>query len=37
LPTAPGLGVDVDEEALKKFPAKVYPARKLRTPADEGP
>ena len=37
LPTAPGLGVDVDEEALKKFPAKVYPARQLRTPADEGP
>ena len=37
LPTAPGLGVDVDEEALKEFPAKFYPARKLRTPADEGP
>jgi galactonate dehydratase len=37
LPAAPGLGVDVDEEALKKHPAKVYPQRKLRTPADEGP
>ncbi len=37
LPTAPGLGVDVDEAALKKHPAKVYPQRKLRTPADEGP
>ena len=37
LPTAPGLGVDVDEEALKNFPAKVYPARKLRNPSDEGP
>ncbi len=37
LPTAPGLGIDVDEEALKKFPGKVYPQRKLRTPADEGP
>jgi galactonate dehydratase len=37
LPTAPGLGIDVDEEALKKHPAKVYPLRKLRTPADEGP
>ncbi len=37
LPTAPGLGIDVDEEALKKHPAKVYPQRKLRTPADEGP
>jgi galactonate dehydratase len=37
LPTAPGLGVDVDEAALLRHPAKVYPARKLRTPADEGP
>lgn len=37
LPTAPGLGVDVDEEALKQHPGKVYPARKLRHPADEGP
>ena len=37
LPTAPGLGIDVDEEALKKHPAKLYPQRKLRTPADEGP
>lgn len=37
LPTAPGLGVDVDEEALKQHPAKVYPSRKLRHPADEGP
>jgi len=37
LPTAPGLGVDVDEAALLQHPAKVYPARKLRTPADEGP
>ncbi|MGE5526808.1 MAG: mandelate racemase/muconate lactonizing enzyme family protein [Rhodospirillaceae bacterium] len=37
LPTTPGLGIDVDEEALKKYPGKVYPQRKLRTPADEGP
>jgi len=37
LPTAPGLGVDVDEAALLQHPAKVYPARKLRMPADEGP
>jgi galactonate dehydratase len=37
LPTAPGLGIDVDEEALKKYPGKVYPLRKLRTPAEEGP
>jgi galactonate dehydratase len=37
LPTVPGLGVDVDEEALKKHPGKVYPTRKLRHPGDEGP
>ena len=37
LPTAPGLGVDIDEAALQKYPAKMYPLRKLRTPADEGP
>ena len=37
LPTAPGLGIDIDEEAVKAHPAKVYPARKLRTPSDEGP
>ena len=37
LPTAPGLGIDVDEAALKKHPAKLYPQRKLRTPAEEGP
>jgi len=37
LPTAPGLGIEVDEEALKKYPGKVYPLRKLRHPADEGP
>jgi len=37
LPTAPGLGIDVDEEALKKFPGQTYPARNLRHPKDEGP
>ena len=37
LPTAPGLGIEMDEEALKKVPAKPYTLRKLRTPADEGP
>jgi galactonate dehydratase len=37
LPTAPGLGVDMDEEALKKVAAKPYTLRKLRYPADEGP
>jgi galactonate dehydratase len=35
LPTAPGLGVDVDEEALKRHPGKVYEGRKLRQPGDE--
>lgn len=37
LPTAPGLGIDLDEEALKRVPAKPYTLRKLRMPADEGP
>ena len=35
LPTAPGLGVDVDEEALKRFPGKPYSNRALRQPGDE--
>jgi galactonate dehydratase len=35
LPTAPGLGVDVDEEALKEHPGKPYATRKLRHPQDE--
>jgi galactonate dehydratase len=34
LPTAPGLGVDVEEDALKKHPGKVYTGRKLRHPED---
>ena len=37
LPTAPGLGVDINEEALKKHAGKPFPTRKLRLPADEGP
>ena len=37
LPTAPGLGVEIDEEALKKVQAQRYTLRKLRHPADEGP
>jgi len=37
LPSGPGLGVELDEESLKAFPASRYPARKLRYPADEGP
>ena len=35
LPTAPGLGVDVDEEALKRYPGKPYSNRALRQPGDE--
>jgi galactonate dehydratase len=35
LPTTPGLGVDVDEEALRKYPGKPYATRKLRQPEDE--
>jgi galactonate dehydratase len=35
LPAAPGLGVDVDEEALKRYPAKTYSNRALRQPGDE--
>jgi galactonate dehydratase len=35
LPDAPGLGVDVDEEALRKYPGKLYAGRKLRHPGDE--
>ena len=37
LPTAPGLGIDLDEDAVRAHPGKAYPARKLRHPADEGP
>ena len=37
LPTAPGLGIEMDEEALRRVPAKPYTLRKLRMPADEGP
>ena len=35
VPDAPGLGVEVDEEALRKHPGKVYDTRKLRHPGDE--
>jgi galactonate dehydratase len=35
LPTASGLGVDLDESALAKAPGKRYEQRKLRHPADE--
>lgn len=35
LPAAPGLGVDLDEQALAQVPGKRYELRKLRHPADE--
>ncbi|MGH8599581.1 MAG: mandelate racemase/muconate lactonizing enzyme family protein [Burkholderiales bacterium] len=37
LPDAPGLGLDIDEQAVRAHPAQRFPARTFRTPADEGP
>jgi galactonate dehydratase len=37
IPTAPGLGVDIDEAALERFTYREFPRRTIRTPADEGP
>ena len=35
LPTTPGLGLDLDEEALALHPYREAPLRRLRRPADE--
>jgi galactonate dehydratase len=35
LSTAPGLGIDLDEAALARYPARERPLRALRRPADE--
>ena len=35
LPTAPGLGIDLDEVALARHPYREFPTRRLRHPADE--
>jgi galactonate dehydratase len=35
VPTRPGLGVDLDEAALRRFPGRHFPARPIRAPADE--
>jgi galactonate dehydratase len=37
LPTAPGLGVEIDEEALARYAYQEFPKRNLRGPADEAP
>ncbi len=37
LPTAPGLGLDINEAAFADIPYKGFPARDLPFPADEGP
>ena len=31
LPTGPGLGIEIDEEKLKKYPFQDYPVRSIRT------
>ncbi len=35
LPTGPGLGIDLDEEALARRPYREAPARQFRSPQDE--
>ena len=35
LPTAPGLGLELDEEALSRYPYREFPLRRLRQPHDE--
>ena len=37
LPTAPGLGLSLDETALAKYPYQEFPARHLRRFNEEGP
>jgi len=37
LPEGPGLGLTVDEAAVRDTKAKQYPARTFRLPSDEGP
>jgi galactonate dehydratase len=36
LPQSPGLGLDMDETALARYPYKPFPLRKLPFPEDEG-
>ena len=37
VPSAPGLGIELDEEALAKYPYQQFPARSPRQYYDEGP
>lgn len=37
LPTAPGLGVEIDEDALAHYAYQEFPTRNLRRPMDEKP
>jgi galactonate dehydratase len=37
LPTAPGLGLEIEEAALEHYPFRDFPQVRLRTYADEGP
>lgn len=37
LPTTPGLGVEIDEDALARYAYQEFPNRNLRRPVDEAP
>ncbi len=37
LPTAPGLGLDIIEEAVRAMPGRAFPPRSLPFPVNEGP
>ena len=37
VPERPGLGIELDEAAMARFPYEQFPARKIATAADEGP
>ena len=37
LPESPGLGIDLDEESLAKYPYQEFPKRAIREYAEEGP
>jgi galactonate dehydratase len=37
LPSGPGLGLDIDENAVRSHPYQPFPARTLPLPEDEGP